>query len=191
MIKGVIFDCFGVLYGRSYPMLLEMCPAEHREELIDLNKENDHGYISAEDYAIGVASLIGRTADEVKDIFTQRHIRNQRMVEYVKALRVRGLKTALLTNAGRDMPGALFTHEELEGGLFDAYVVSSLDNVVKPGVEAYELIASKLDLTPGECVMVDDTEANIEGADAAGMSGLWFTDTEGTITRIDALVTTE
>jgi HAD superfamily hydrolase (TIGR01509 family) len=187
MIKGVVFDCFGVLYGRSFPILLDMCPPENRQELIDLNAENDYGYISADDYAIGVASIIGRTADEVKSIFAQKHVRNQRMFEYVKELRIRGFKTALLTNAGRDMPGALFSAQDLKG-MFDAYLVSSQMRLVKPHPGAFSFIAEKLGLETGECVMVDDTEANIEGADAAGMPGVWFTTADESIARIEACI---
>jgi len=185
MIKGVVFDCFGVLYGGSFSVLLDMCPAENQQELINLNKENDYGYIAADDYAVGVASLIGRTTEEVKSIFAQKHVRNQRMFEYVKELRIRGFKTALLTNAGRDMPGALFSAQELNG-MFDAYLISSQMRLVKPHPGAFLFIAEKLGLTTGECVMVDDTEANIEGADAAGMPGVWFTNTDATIQQIEA-----
>jgi HAD superfamily hydrolase (TIGR01509 family) len=185
MIKGVVFDCFGVLYGGSFSILLDMCPAENRQELINLNKENDYGYIGADDYAIGVASLIGRTAEEVKSIFAQKHVRNQRMFEYVKELRIRGYKTALLTNAGRDMPGALFSAQELKG-MFDAYLISSQMRLVKPHPGAFMFIAEKLGLATGKCVMVDDTEANIEGADAAGMPGVWFTTADEAIQHIEA-----
>ena len=185
MIKGVVFDCFGVLYGGSFSLLLDMCPPENRQELIDLNKENDYGYITADDYAVGVARLVGRTADEVRAIFAQKHVRNQRMFEYVKELRIRGYKTALLTNAGRDMPSALFSAQELKG-MFDAYLVSSQMRLVKPHPGAFSFIAEKLGLETGECVMVDDTEANIEGADAAGMPGVWFTTTDEAVAHIEA-----
>ncbi len=184
MIKGVIFDCFGVLYGGSFSILLDMCPVENQQDLIDLNKENDYGYLDADDYAAGVANLVGRTADEVKSIFAQKHVRNQRMFEYVKELRIRGFKTALLTNAGRDMPGALFSAQELKG-MFDAYLVSSQMRLVKPHPGAFLFIAEKLGLATDECVMVDDTETNIEGADAAGMPGVWFAGADDAIIQIE------
>lgn len=185
MIKGVVFDCFGVLYGGSLSVLLDLCPPENLQKLIDLSKENDYGYLSADDFAVGVASLVGQTVDEVKDIFARQRVRNPRMFDYVKELRIRGYKTALLTNAGRDMPGSLFSDQELKG-MFDAYLVSSQMRLVKPHPGAFSFIAEKLGLETGECVMVDDTEANIEGADAAGMPGVLFTTTDTAIAHVES-----
>ena len=46
--------------------------------------------------------------------------------------------------------------------------------LVKPGREIYDLLCSKFSLKPEECVFIDDSAANIEGAEVAGMSGIVF-----------------
>ncbi len=185
MIKGIVFDCFGVLYGGSLLTLLGMCPAERRQELIDLNTRNDYGYLTSDEYAEGVAEIIGTTPDEARSIFKQKRVRDQPMFDYIYRLRERGLKTAMLTNAGMDMPRALFSEDELNGGLFDVYLVSSQMGLIKPDLEAFKMIADKLGLSPDECLMIDDTESNIRGADAAGMPGVWFTDAATAMTHIE------
>jgi len=43
MIRAVIFDCFGVLYGGSIEVLMAQCPPDRRAELEDINKQSDYG----------------------------------------------------------------------------------------------------------------------------------------------------
>ncbi len=185
MTKAVIFDCFGVLYGGSLFALLNMIPAERHQELIDLNKQNDYGYIDFSTYIEGVANILGKTAGEVTEIFAQKRVRNQLLFDYITRLRSEGVKIGLLTNAGRDMPSTLFTESELNGELFDAYIVSSEEGIAKPNPEIYTLMASKLGVPAGDCTMVDDTAENCEGAEIAGMKSVWFTDTRTAIARLN------
>jgi HAD superfamily hydrolase (TIGR01509 family) len=62
----------------------------------------------------------------------------------------------------------LFTPEELES-LFDVVVLSSEVGMVKPHPEIYELVAERLGVASGECIMIDDLPTNTAGAEAAGM----------------------
>lgn len=45
MIRGILFDCFGVLYGGSLETLASMAPTERRQEIHDINSAKDYGYI--------------------------------------------------------------------------------------------------------------------------------------------------
>ena len=45
---------------------------------------------------------------------------------------------------------------------------------VKPEPEIYRLLYKKYGLIPEECVFIDDSAANIEGAERTGMPGIVF-----------------
>ena len=172
MIRGIIFDCFGVLYHGSLDHLRELAPSGRVGEVTDLSHSYDYGYITQADYFTGVGEVIGRTADEVRQICKEQHVRNEVLVEYVRTLRP-AYKTALLSNVGRGFVESLFTMEELKE-LFDVEVLSNEVGMAKPSAGIYQLAASRLDLPPGQCVMIDDSSRNVEGARAVGMQGILY-----------------
>ena len=47
--------------------------------------------------------------------------------------------------------------------------------MLKPHAEIYERLCEKFDLKAEECLFVDDTKINAEGAVAAGLRGFHFT----------------
>ncbi len=183
-MKAVIFDCFGVLYGGSLFALLNMAPPDKRNQVVDLNRQNDYGFLSFDDYVKGLAELLGKSYDEIIDIFKHKRVRNQPLFDFIAEIRSPQVKIGLLTNAGRDMPGALFSEQELQGGFFDGYVVSSECGLVKPNPDVYKLLADRLQVPVGDCVMVDDAFENCHGAEAAGMQAVWYADNETAKTHV-------
>ena len=175
MIRGIIFDCFGVLYQGSIAHLYELTPEAKRSELADLSLSSDYGYISPEDYLHQVAILIGKPAAEIADIMEADHIRNRSMVEYVRTFKGK-YKIGLLSNVGRGVIERLFSSDELEE-LFDEVVLSSEVGMIKPDPAIFHLTADRLGIETTECVMVDDLVANVEGAESTGMRGVVFTTT--------------
>lgn len=188
MIKAVVFDCFGVLYGSSMWAQLALCPPERRQDLIDNNKQNDYGFLTVEQYVTNTAEILGISPNRVATMLRDIHVRNQPMFDFIGELRRMGVKTALLTNAGRDLPARLFTEEELHGAVFDAYLVSSEYGIVKPNPAIFELIAGKLGVPVGECVMLDDTPENCEGAEVAGMQSIQHVTNQVTIESLRKLL---
>lgn len=172
MIRGVIFDCFGVLYEGSLEYLASLVPPEQRSAVYDVNHSADYGYISHEEYLQGMAELIGMQPDDIEKIARERFIRNEPLVEFVRSLRPR-YKTALLSNVGNSVIETLFTPKELDS-LFDVVVLSWEIGMVKPYPEIFELTASRLQLPPEECVMIDDLPKNTDGAEVTGMKGLVY-----------------
>lgn len=178
MVKAVIFDCFGVLYGGSLFTLLNFVPPARRQELIDLNKQNDRGYLEFEDYVNGVAALTGRSNAEVKEIFAQKRVRNQPLFDYIKEIKSSDVKIGLLSNAGKDMPGALFSEAELNGEVFDAVVISSEVGYAKPSADIYNHMAQKIGVANADCIFIDDVFENCHGAEMTDMKAVWYADNE-------------
>lgn len=169
MIHAVIFDCFGVLVHGSLNHLRSLAPPEHLDELNNLSHNSDYGYVTQEEYLEGVGKLLGRSSQEIFDIIHAQYVRNDEMINLVRSLRG-PYKTALLSNVGRGVISQLFPQNELEE-LFDVVVLSSEVGMVKPNADIYELVAQRLGVVAEECLMIDDLEANIAGAQAVGMSG--------------------
>lgn len=186
MIRGVIFDCFGVLYGGSLDALMTVCPPERRTELRDLNHAADFGMITGDAYIAGLAELTGVSREGIEEIMHTRHIRNQQLIEYVESLRPH-LKVGLLSNVSSGTIDPLFNPED-RARLFDATVLSYEEHIAKPHPEIYEIMAKRLGLLPEECIMVDDLASNCEGAEIAGMHSVLHSSNETTRYHIAKLI---
>lgn len=170
MIRGIIFDCFGVLYGGSLELLVSMAPSDRMMEVVDTNKRKDYGYMSYQDYLATIGEIIDRTPQEVDAIMRTRHIRNAELVEFVRQLR--GVyKVGMLSNIGETTMDELFPPAEVSE-LFDAVILSYKEGIAKPHPEVFRLMAERMGLSPGECVMIDDIEENCDGAEVAGMQSI-------------------
>lgn len=186
MIRGIIFDCFGVLYHGSLGHLFQLTPPEYHQELKDMSKSSDYGHISHSDYVQRVSEMTGKTPHEIEAIMRTDHVRNESLVAYLRTLRAE-YKVGLLSNVGRGVMNQLFSPEE-QKELFDGVVLSSDVGMVKPQPEIYEHTAHVLGLSPEECLMIDDLEENIAGAVVVGMQGVVFTTTENTTPLIESML---
>ena len=188
MIRGIVFDCFGVLYGGSLSVLIEACPEDKRQELADLNKQADYGFISQEEYYKGLAELIGKSYEQVEDLINRKHARHEEVFDYLRELKSRGqYKIGLLSNVGASTIQELFSADVLEN-LFDAVVLSYEESIAKPNPEIYALMARRLDLSPEECVMIDDLEVNCDGAEIAGMQSIWHINPNDTRVKLEDIL---
>jgi epoxide hydrolase-like predicted phosphatase len=188
VIRGIVFDCFGVLCHGSLDYLRSITPSQHIQELNDLSHSSDYGYISRAEYAGQVGKLTGHSSKEIDEIIKGQRIRNERIIHLAKSLRP-AYKVAMLSNVGRGVMNELFSAKELHE-LFDVVILSSEAGVVKPDTEAYELTIGKLNLQPEECVMIDDLSVNISGARAAGMHGILCAGTDQLETDLRQLLET-
>ena len=57
-------------------------------------------------------------------------------------------------------------------------MVSGYEKCVKPEERIYRILLERYSLDAGECVFIDDLQANIDGARAVGMRGILFTGPE-------------
>ena len=189
MIRAVIFDCFGMLYGGSIEVLMGSSPPDRRAELEDINKQSDYGYISRRQFITEVARLVGQTPAQINALLEQAHVRNSELIAMIHALRQRypAIKVGLLSNVGSDTIERLFTPDELRE-LFDAVVLSYAEHVAKPSREAFELAADRLGVPPGQCVMIDDRLDNCSGAEAADMRAILHTANRRTMAELEELV---
>jgi putative hydrolase of the HAD superfamily len=105
------------------------------------------------------------------------------MYQLIRDLRAKGIHTALLSNSW----GAGGYPREDFPGLFDAVVISGEVGMRKPEARIFHHTAELLGAAPGECVFVDDLEANVKAAVDVGMTGVHHTDPISTQQRLTEL----
>ena len=185
MIKNIIFDMGNVLIYFDRDVFLDR---------IGLNDPKDRELLKREVYLSLEWSRMDRgslTDDEAADIIAQRvpsHLRDAvhklvnewdrpilpvpGMEELVRELKEKGYGIYLLSNASlrqhvywKRVPGA---------DLFDGTLVSADVHLVKPQPEIYELMCKTFCLKKEECVFIDDSTPNVEGAFFTGIPAIVF-----------------
>jgi putative hydrolase of the HAD superfamily len=108
----------------------------------------------------------------------------EQMYAAVASLRTAGLRTGLLSNSwGSDG----YPHEVF-GDMYHAVVISGDVGMRKPEERIFRHATDLLGLAPGECVFIDDIEANVQAAEAVGMCGVLHTEPEATVRRLGDLL---
>lgn len=185
MIRAVIFDCFGVLYVDASQYFLEHHIPDyetHREQIAELFRACDRGYITQAELNEQVAAVTGLALDFVTANIQGVHQRNQTLLAFSQSLRG-NYRLGMLSNIGRGSMDSFFTPAE-RTELFDAVVLSGEVGMIKPDQAIYELMAARLGVAPHECIMIDDIERNVIGAEDAGMIGVLHVSSQQTIRRL-------
>ena len=74
--------------------------------------------------------------------------------------------------------------------LMDGGIMSYEVQLIKPDLVIYQTLIARYDLQPEECVFLDDTKANIDGALRAGMQGILVKTQEQAMQDLDELLKT-
>ena len=132
-------------------------------------------------FADGVAELVERFPDQA-DLIRAYDDRWPEMIAGVIEGAVRILRT--LQESGRpvfaitNFPAEKFALARQLWPFLDAFdgvVVSGEVKTLKPRPEIFQILFERHDLTPAECLFIDDVPANVAGAEAVGMHGHHFT----------------
>lgn len=178
MIKAVIFDCFGVLAGLGYKQIYHQSGGnldKDGEFIDDLLTAANRGMLDTQELHQQVANRLGVSYEEWYDTLEKGEQPNEALFEYLDDLKKRGLKLAILSNAGSGTMERKFSPQQLQ--LFDTIVVSADVGALKPDRAIYELTAQRLAVQPAECLFVDDHQHYCEAAQATGMQAIFFQNT--------------
>ena len=143
----------------------------------------DQGTAGVAAYWRAIAAEVGASWDEARvhelwaaDFRSWLSI-NPGTVEVLADLRAGGTALALLSNAGADF-GSYFRHGPLGDFFGDACYVSGELGLLKPGADIYLHVLADLGISPAEAVFIDNRESNVAGAEAVGITGHVFTDSD-------------
>jgi putative hydrolase of the HAD superfamily len=119
------------------------------------------------------------------------HLRpNEPMIGYMRELRERGLRMAILTNNVREWEPHWRAKLPDIDEIFEVVVDSAFVGMRKPDPAIYELTLERLGdgLRAEECVFVDDNDVNVEAAAKLGMRAVRFRDSEQARAELDAIL---
>jgi len=126
--------------------------------------------------------------DRLRALFFDRLKPNPPMIEFVRDLRGRGLRAALLTNNVREWEPLWRAKLPDIDEIFEVIVDSAFVGMRKPEPEIYELTLERLGdgIKPADCLFVDDIEANCDAATRLGMTAVHYRDNEQAIAAIES-----
>ncbi|MDQ6776836.1 MAG: HAD family phosphatase [Actinomycetota bacterium] len=114
------------------------------------------------------------------------HLRpNERLIDYMRALKDRGYRMAICTNNVREWEPLWRAKLPVEE-IFGVVVDSGFVGMRKPEPEIYALTLERLGVPAHAALFVDDVELNCEAARALGMHAVWFRSTDQAIEEIES-----
>jgi len=136
------------------------------------------GEVGDEQWRLGVARVLAAQVGTEKavDLVTtwgeSAGVVDAETLASVSALRAHGVPVVLVTNATTRLEFDLVRLDLHD--TFDAVASSARLGVVKPGAGIYLAAAAMAGVEAEECVFVDDSAANVAGAERLGMAGVVF-----------------
>lgn len=184
MITTIIFDIGNVLadftwreHYASFGYDDEMVERIGRATVMNPTwNENDRGVMKAEDIIQEFVATDPEIEEDIrkvlKDVGTMVS-RNDYAIPWIQDLKGKGYRTLYLSNfsekAETDCAYALDFLPYMDGG-----ILSYKEKVIKPMPEIYQLLIDRYNLVPEECVFMDDTQANLVGAEKFGIHTIHF-----------------
>jgi putative hydrolase of the HAD superfamily len=200
MYKGIIFDLDGVIrhWGDEHLRAAEQRYQVPRDLILKATFDCEAfdqaliGRVSAEDWHAAarraLCSMVGREVGGAVDEFVAfPGWIDRSMLDLVDLLRLT-LRVGLLSNGTTTLEYHLALHDLV--GHFDDIVNTARIGVAKPDPRAYIVAAERLGVEPAQCLFVDDRKTNIEGAVAAGLTGIHFHDVAQLETELEGLLNT-
>jgi epoxide hydrolase-like predicted phosphatase len=195
--SAVLLDWGGVMTGDLFSSFAAFCAGEGLDSgaLADLFRHDRDARALLVDFECGrleeaefeprLAAALGvvEHAGLIDRLFAGAAL-DPAMVDGVRALHERGVRTGLVSNSW----GTRRYPRELLAELFDGVVISGEVGLRKPAPEIYALGASAVGLPPSACVYVDDVPGNLKPARALGMTTLHHRAAAATIDALRPLL---
>jgi putative hydrolase of the HAD superfamily len=189
-IRAVILDYGEVLCFAPEPetmgrmaAIFRIEPEHFMERYVPTRGPYDQGLLTAEEYWRKFARDAGGEVDAAQietlrtwDTRMWSRI-NAEMIEWARELRAAGVRTALLSNMQHDMAAHARRNFAWLSD-FEHQILSCELRLIKPDPAIFEHTIQRLDVKPGEALLVDDREANVEAARTTGLQAIRFQSAE-------------
>jgi putative hydrolase of the HAD superfamily len=150
---------------------------------LECGRMTEHDFLS--ELAAQLRADLGREVE--MHSFAERYFAhlepNDAMIGFLRELRGRGYRLAMLTNNVREWE-PLWRSMLPVDELFDVVVDSAFVGLRKPDPAIYRLTCERLAVAPEACLFVDDVEPNVAAAIAFGMAAVLFRSNEQAIAEM-------
>lgn len=129
---------------------------------------------------------LGRDVDLARfgEAFFEHLHPNEELFAFMRTLRERGHRMAILTNNVREWEPLWRSMLPIDE-LFELVVDSGFEGVRKPDPRIYEVTLDRLGVAPDATLFVDDMEVNCDAARTLGMQAVWFRSNAQAIDEIE------
>lgn len=172
MVKAIIFDFFGVIWGAPYESWLRHHGYKREGGYRAIADKADIGQISMSEFFDYLSTLSGQPADEIRTEFDTVERIDYEVIKLIKELKSKYI-IGLLSNASSSYIREILQRNDLEQ-YFDEVIVSSEVGCAKPSRQIYDTALKRLGVDPSEAVFIDDNKFCINGARSVGMHGILF-----------------
>ena len=185
MIKNIVFDIGNVLLSYQPKKYLE---TKYQDEKIT-QRIMEELFLSPYWLKLDEGTM---TQEEVLELLEAKYPKDQKIFaqvfedldellpriessfDFVKEMKGLGYHLYLLSNLHLKVWEHLSRQQNFQT-LFDGYVISSQEKLMKPHQEIYQCLLERYHLKAEETLFLDDVQANIDGAKKVGINGIIFT----------------
>ena len=174
----IIFDFFGVISSEVFPIWAKkhFSPTETKTIRKDIIEKGDKGIITEKEVFNLLSKITGEDSEKILNDWLEIAVINNEMIKLIRKLRKK-YKTALLSNAVGEFLNKILARIDTDE-LFDLMVISSEENMTKPGKEIFELLLSKMNIQACKSIFIDDNILNVEAAREIGIDSILFENIE-------------
>jgi beta-phosphoglucomutase family hydrolase len=185
--KTILWDMDGVIVD-SYPFHFAAWQETFAKRGVEFNKEEfTKLFGTRNDFIIG--SVMGSEfpqrdvkimVQEKEEAFRRKATKSIKpfpgAVRLLHAIKKANLKLGLVSSAPKENIDLILGELDLEG-IFDCIVFGQEVSESKPSPQIYLLAAKRLEVTPDDCVVIEDSPLGVQAAKTAGMKCLGITNT--------------
>ena len=180
MIKAVVFDYDGVVkksqkFSLDIADLYKISVEEYEKfipQLKPIIEKFDKGLVDQEKFWMEFSDALGKVMPEkcgekAKKMYKDKFVFFSEVIGLIEKLKSDGFRLSILSNM---FPYQVEVIKENNGyDLFDDVFISCERGLKKPDLEFYELVIKEMNVSPQECLFIDDKEENILPAEKLGM----------------------
>ncbi len=118
---------------------------------------------------------INLSEEKFWDYWFKSEITSNKMVDFAKSLREKGIKVIILSNNFKERADYYKDYPWITEAVDKVYF-SWQTGFVKPDVRAWQFILTENSLNPEDCIYFDDQQKNLDAANGLGIKSYLFTD---------------
>ncbi len=171
MIKAILFDFMGVLLFTK--------DSYNPDPVIDSIDSVIGKVVNDEKFKTEILTEYGvdeKQFDQILKKIVNKYERFQALWDMLPELHKK-YKLAIINNGTAFTLPLLKSIHKVDDN-FDLFISSAIEGVSKPDPKIFLLTAQRLGVNPKECLFMDDSQKNVEGAKALGMETIWWKNRE-------------